>query len=359
MPEYRKMTRFLPPAGDYALEKEFECWHPDPGFAFAEKPGAVSWVGPEIPPLKADAALPFVNLPDQLEKLIKHCWQKASVSPGGSRGPVQIAGARQQAFHAQGLQIGGARAQAGMAQRGQYQPMVSPTNPAAPLPHLQGVANDWKVHEQLERINAYAFRGDTRNPNVIKAASGFTPPSSRTDAYYVENGMYPQFASYMERRFQIKIDKQTFLDAYNKTVTSDEAKRVMMSFSIWRALADAEALHAGRMVANEALKGYISTTRAVSVAKHFAKAGGWVYMVLVQGGFLLPAKGKHVWTQIFGEQEIAMPVPIPWSNVFAFRQVQPQGMNKFAGPLYYRRGFDKQNPDVFKASYDLLSGKAQ
>jgi hypothetical protein len=33
-------------------------------------------------------------------------------------------------------------------------------------------------------------------------------------------------------------------------------------------------------------------------------------MVLVQGGFLLPAKGKHVWTQIFGEQEIAMPVLI-------------------------------------------------
>ena len=144
----------------------------------------------------------------------------------------------------------------------------------------------------------------------------------------------------------------------DKTVTSDEAKRVMMSFSIWRALADSEALHAGRMVASEALKGHISTTRAVSVAKHFAKAGGWVYMVLVQGGFLLPAKGKHVWTQIFGEQEIAMPVLIPWSNVFAFRQVQPQGMNKFAGPLYYRRGFDKQNPDVFKASYDLLSGKA-
>jgi hypothetical protein len=91
----------------------------------------------------------------------------------------------------------------------------------------------------------------------------------------------------------------------DKTVTSDEAKRVMMSFSIWRALADSEALHAGRMVASEALKGHISTTRAVSVAKHFAKAGGWVYMVLVQGGFLLPAKGKHVWTQIFGEQEIA------------------------------------------------------
>jgi hypothetical protein len=33
-------------------------------------------------------------------------------------------------------------------------------------------------------------------------------------------------------------------------------------------------------------------------------------------------------------------------------------MNKFAGSLYYRRGFDEQNPDVFKASYDLLSGKA-
>jgi len=70
--------------------------------------------------------------------------------------------------------------------------MVSPTKHAAMLPNLQGVANDWKVHEQLERINAYAFRGDTRNPNVIKAASGFTPPSSRTDAYLLPAGLYKQ-----------------------------------------------------------------------------------------------------------------------------------------------------------------------
>src|SRR5581483_6990324 len=99
---------------------------------------------------------------------------------------------------------------------------------------------------------------------------------------------------------------------------------------------------------------------ATTVAKGFAADSGWVYVTLVQGGFLVPDKGKHVWTSVFGEQEIALPAPIPWSNVFGFRKVArlPGGV-KFVGPVYLRRRLQAKNAKIHTECYELLSGKVQ
>ena len=134
----------------------------------------------------------------------------------------------------------------------------------------------------------------------------------------------------------------------------------MINFCMWRALADREAMHVGRMLASEALKGYVSTTRAANVAKGFANRGykgGWVYLTLVKGGFVIPEKKKHLWTSIYGEQEIALPGPLAWSDVYGFRQVGTDG--KFVGPIYFRMDFFSKHKDSCKQAHDIFSGMKQ
>ena len=240
---------------------------------------------------------------------------------------------------------------------------VSPFTPPGDVApqHLKGVApEDWTITNQLQRVNAYTFRGDRRPPEAIHAAGGFYPPITRTDQDYVEKTIYGAFNGYMRRRYGIEVSLGEFYAAYRNQVTTEQQKVVMHGFFAWKSLIDNEAYHVGRMLASETLKGFISTTRAVTVAKGFAADTGWVYVTLVQGGFLVPDKGKHVWTSTFGEQEIALPAPIPWANVFGFRKVaRLEPGVKFAGPLYLRRRLQAKNPKAYQECYELLSGRVQ
>jgi len=357
---YDKMNRFLPPAGDWSLAGEFECWHPDPGFAFVEKPGLKDGGAGELEYIQAEYGIGQADIPKQLIEMASHCWQKGQAPTGAARGGLQIGGARGNALSGMG-----AAAQQKLADAGKYQKHVSPTvdlraNINSKFAHLQGIATDWTEHVKLKRVCAYTFRGDTRAPLAIKTAGGFSPPASRTDQYYFDNVLYPQFASYMKRRFNKDVDQNTFKDAFNISSGNDASKkRLLLDYSIWRAIVDQEALHMGRMLAEEAIKGYISTTRCVTVAKAFAKENGWVYLTLVRGGFNVPAKGATEWTKIFGEQELAFPGKVDWKDIFAFRQIGPKSSRKFVGPIYFRNGFESKNCTAFRQAHDLLSGKVQ
>ena len=240
------------------------------------------------------------------------------------------------------------------------------------MQYLQGVAKDWHLAKDLERINAYTFRGDSREPHQIMKMGGFTPNSSRNDDAYLKNTIYPLFIGYMRRRFGIPVtdlvDQETFMDAVKSVIPSPIHRAWWTEYVIWRALEDSEKLHVGRMVAYEGLKGYTSTTRAVSVAKAFSVGNaspgvkvGWVYVTLIEGGIVVPDSGKHVWTQLFGEQEIAFPGTVPWSKIYGFRQVTREIGNKFTPdqPLFLRKGFREQDAEAFKVCYELLSGKPQ
>lgn len=261
-----------------------------------------------------------------------------------------------------------------------YRPVGSPVSMQAPmdaanaeakalgtappdLSYLNGVANDWTLMAKLERISAHTFRGDTRNPDQIKAAGGFFPPSTRTDDYYLKKKVYEFFKKYMLARWQMDISARISADEFVAMVKaatkSGDNEDLWYQYAIWRALTQSEELHLGRMLAEETLKGYVSTSRAVAVAKGFSGSAGWVYVVRVGGGIVVPEKGDgHPWTQIFGEQEIAYPGPLTWDAVMGFRKTANK---KFAAgePLYLRKSFQGEDRKAFEACYDLLSGKPQ
>jgi hypothetical protein len=365
MPEHRKMANFVPINADRSLSAEFDCWHPVPEFAYQEQDGASLWKGATLTAIPAEAGVEPVDLPKQLEYMVKHCWQKASApSDGAARGRVQIAGGPQNRLDVmfKSRNIADIFKQAEIKETAvkSYKPAVQPLKeiPGMCKPeqaYLHGIANDWKLVEQLKRISAYTFRGDRRLVLSVKADGGFNPPISRTDAWYVDNVIFPHFASYMKRRFDKEITKALFDQAYNLQPAGPEERKVLRNFVVWRMLVETESYHVGRMLACEALKGYTSTTRAVTIAKHFGN-GGYVYLTLVRGGYLVPDRNKHEWTTIFGEQEVAFPGSVPWADVFAFRHVK----NKmFAGPIYIRKGFDARNLQAFRQCYDLMSGKVQ
>jgi hypothetical protein len=234
--------------------------------------------------------------------------------------------------------------------------------------YLKGVVKDWHLAKDLERINAYTFRGDSREPHLVMKAGGFNPPSSRTDDRYLENNIYPCFMGYMSRRFGMPpdalMDKRNFMNMVKGAILSEYDRNWWVEYTMWRSLEDQEKFHPGRMVAEELLKGYISTTRDVCVAKGFAlrsgQDNGWVYVVLVEGGIVVPDTGKHVWTMLYGEQEIAYPGSLPWARIYGMRQVE-KATSKFvpSQPLLLRKGFQEKDPEAFRECYAVLSGKPQ
>jgi len=361
-------TTALPPRTE-----DFMAMAPDPQFEGQEEWGSGDWPAsrPSIKAIKAETVLPFVDLPAKLQQLMHHCWKAAQAS-GGPRGAFQIGASAARANHipvtVRALQASRVpeniiEARNVQERNAPYMKQVIPIKPNDavkdhPAPHLTAVIpNDWGITNQLERVNAYTFRGDTRSPQAIQACDGFQPPVTRTDQFYVEDTIYPEFARYMRKRYGMEVTKAQFYAAYRQTVTNRDERLVMNGFFAWKSMVDNEAYHVGRMLANETLKGFVSTTKAIPVAKGFAKPGGWVYVTLVQGGFLIPDKGKHVWTATFGEQEIALPASIPWSHIFGYRQVGEGKM--FTGPIYLRRSLYARNPKAYGKCYELLSGKSQ
>ncbi len=332
---------------------EFQTWEPSTSYLKEEQAGLQDWKGPNLEAIPTKTITPATPpLKSIFGDLFDRLWVKASTPTGP-----------QQQFLAQTRQQ-----RPCMPAPAPYRPMVSPMNPPGVLPnqadkikHLTSMANDWELHQQLERFTGYAFRGDGRDPGTIKAAGGFKTSSTRTDDHFIKNNVYGHFCGYMQRRFQkdlkATMSADQFLQIVNQSTKTPEAREVFNLYTTWRMLAKSEELHLGRMLADETLKAYISTTRAVPVAKGFAKSGGWVYCVAVLGGFIVPEKFKHEWTKIFGEQEIAKHGGFGWQNIAAARKVGPD--KKFIGDLYMRHDFETIDPKAFEAIFKLMSGKKQ
>ncbi|MBS1832321.1 MAG: hypothetical protein JST65_06400 [Acidobacteria bacterium] len=303
----------------------------------------------------------FVDIPPKLVKLIEQCWKTASVTNPRERGPVQVGTARVQPKSWKPEDI---LAKKKMEESNAYAKVVAPTfrKPMGLMADEKvtpvGIANDWRLMKPLERLSAFTFRGDSRGPNEIASADGFFPPVTRTDEAYVDSVIFPQFESYMERRFQTKITRAEFNTAFRQYSNSDRAGApVVKAYFIWRALVEHEAFHIPRMVVNEALKGYISTSRAMSVAYEFSlRKNGWVYLTRVRGGFLIPTAIEADWVGNYEREcELAYPGHLPWVEIFAFRKTRPpgggpkkRGDSKFHGPLYVRNGFRETYPEAYQ-----------
>lgn len=317
----------------------------------------MQWSGDELGCVLSRSASALPALPPALEKLIAHAWTCAQVSPAAKRssGGIKLADSRAKALLNRVARLD-------MPPK-ESEPLTkafeTDTIKANLAPHLKTkFALDWTQHNSIPRVRAFTFRGDTRDPAAIKKAGGFSPPNGRTDVHYLENTIFKHFANYLERKIGLEISLDQFRKVLNETL-SDDLKRQFFHYGIWRALAEQEAMHLGRMVANEDLKGYTSTTRAVTVAKGYARSGGWVYLLSVDGGYVLPKMNAHDWTKIFSEQEVAMPGPVPWEKVQGFRQITDDNPLMFTGPIYLRDTFDKVEPDAASETFMLLSGRAQ
>ena len=285
--------------------------------------------------IKSSLPMPHIGLQDIYSQMAKRQWQQPFV-----RRDVGLP-----AHKAIGMRAIGSRR---VAEGVKPQEVLRPAMPG-------GAATDWDMIPELERVNAYAFRGDKRQPRVIKEHGGFQPPSTRTDAGYMTL-VAKKFVEHMKKRFQQDV-KQSEVEEYIRG--KGQAGKVLVEYEIWRAILKSEELHIGRMTQSEFLKGYTSTSRDVAKAYGFMINGSdggkdeglkAVYALHTEGGFLMPSKGKNVHATI-DEAEIAHPGPLPWSKVKAFRIYQTRDMvnmhvRTFAGSevIFVRKGFREADP---------------
>jgi hypothetical protein len=375
--DYKKLSTG---AGRYA--GEFDAWQPIRSYAAREGEADKG----RIAPILAKVSLPQ-NLPMQafFEEIAKRVWKEGKVNKAApqhaflaaTRLPQRPVGPPPRPGQAVQVPLGQDPLSRPAWAEGPRPAFVNPSGatdskgkvePAEA--HLKGVARDWQLAKDLQRISAYTFRGDDREPHLVMKQGGFNPPSTRTDDNYLRNTVYDLFVGYMARRLNAPPDfvsKDAFVMAVKGAIPSPEDRKWWTEYVIWRAMEDQEKFHPGRMVAYEALKGYISTSRSVNVAKGFAlrregAVSGWVYMVLVEGGIVIPGAG-HTWCKFEGEQEIAYPGSLKWEKIYGLRQVgyDSHGEIRFMSnqPLLLRKGFQQQDPEGFKGCYAVLSGKPQ
>jgi hypothetical protein len=109
--------------------------------------------------------------------------------------------------------------------------------------------------------------------------------------------------------------------------------------------------------------GFVSTTRSIHIARHFAidtgsmglpADEGYVYAIYVKNGFDLSdssamEKSAMVWQD---EQEITVPGVLPWVDFVAYRKLKRHPIKgappEFVGPIYVRSNFEHLEPEAFK-----------
>lgn len=331
------------------LLTDFEIFQRDAQFQTGYRPYEMSeWQ--TVVPTKAPPVP--IGLPDVFDRVLKSCWKLSEPKAGAQRGR-QIVGTR-------GL------APSAATRAETYHPQVRPTATVATslFPNKDAIASDWNVVHGMKRTNAVTFRGDTRKPlEVIFNSKGFHPPISRTDKYYLEKNVFDAFADYLKRRYQRQITQQEFLAAVRDHARSAADQKLLIEYSVWRQITVREAAHVGRMVENECLKSFISTSPSIEVARtfgtKFGAVAGWIYVTIVHGGFVVPLeKSRNIAdkTALWGstELEIAQWGAIPPERIVGFMQIPRQARPD--NPIFMRRSFRKEEPKAFEAIYNTMSG---
>jgi hypothetical protein len=320
----------------------FESFEPNPQYSWTQRQRTEPEDWPIIEPKHGPR---IGNLPKIVEDLVKATWKYAEPTDGAARGNIMM-GTR------------GMAAPAHIA-NGVYHKQVRPVAPVltTTFPTNTPIASDWFVFNAIKRTNSVSFRGDTRPPSqVIGRQNGFNPPNSRTDRYYLENNIFEAFNSYSLRRFGNAIAKTDFLRAVDSVIPSADDQRLLVDYLMWRKITEREAVHLGRMVENECLKGYISTARIIDTSIRFGtafnKRPGWLYITIVHGGFIVPFGATNFWGS--EEGEIAQWGPIPGERIVGF--VHLDGW-KPDSPIYIRRSFRKKEPKAFEEIFNIISGK--
>ena len=314
----------------------FEAYEPSPFYAKNNLPGLTT----PYPQIKPKTLPPIEPLAPPLRAIVDSLWKRAEPARGAARGPVTMG------LRGQATPVGPASRENSV-----YHPQVNP------LKDGQVFMDDWKHMDTIQRTNAVTFRGDSRPPNwVIGRDMGFHPPFSRTDDFYLYGVVFEKFKDYIKRRYGRDISMADYVSALSGNAPTAEAKRLLINYMMWRKITEGEAFHLGRMVKDECLKGYISTSRALPVAAFFGTryntVEGWLYITLVRGGFIVPPGDAKWGTK---EQEIANWGSIPAADIVGFQKIDRLGVP--LGPIYVRPTFRKTEPKAFRKAFDTLSHK--
>lgn len=328
---------------------DFEAWRPWPTAAVRHSPQNVDYialVGPPHRPIDANAAL---------RNLVERGWRTAS---------------RPTAAPAFGSRMGTHRAGT---------PLRNPAaHPQAPFRRGLGTApaNNWQHMKLFDQVNAVAFRGDRRSPTEIRAAGGFHPPATRTDAAYAR-AIAEGFYLYLKRRDGLNLDHDRDLKEHWMREMAEyvlrpptlEERKFFAEYHFWRQVLQGEEMHLLKMTNESFLKGYVSTTRDASKA-HEGAAGslggslqggltgetGWIYVVKVYGGFLLK-EGVQGYDK--KESEIAHLGSVPWDDVVGFvhRYVPDfaNGGGKYDSTFWFSKYFRVTHYPQFKQALAQLS----
>jgi len=245
----------------------------------------------------------------------------------------------------------------------QYRP-VRPTQGLMAVPMANtSIAADWDLFRDIQRTNAVTFRGDKRTPNeIINVAEGMKPPFTRgNDLDYLKNTIYVEFAEYMRRRHgeQISWDDKTFARAVTKQTAAmtPQDRETLYAYTLWKRMVEKERAHLGRHVDNPAMKEFISTSKSLDKAMVFAVDGntpGWVYVVIVHAGYVVPHHSQNWGTQ---EGEIAQFGQIPADRIVGFAHITPNKPYMPDSPIFLRTSFKRKEPEACDAMFEALSGK--
>jgi hypothetical protein len=349
------------------LLAEFDGYEPDQNYNFARRvtPGKEEWkiVEPESAP-------PITPLPLVIQRMLKATWKYAEPARDNVRGmvPSQVGqGGIAIGARSHGITIGTRGRPVPQGAPTQFAPQQRPTTPIDAAGNLHGIqttfpsdsaiASDWKLFETIPRTHAVTFRGDSRSPDaVITKAGGFYPPNSRTDKSYIEKNIFNAFKDYLKRRWNRDLTKEEFLRSVVAAGVMEGDKKLLVDYLMWRKITDKEAVHLGRMVETECLKGYISTARGIDTALFFATGyyanPGWLYLTVVHSGFVVPLGDKNYWGT--EEGEVAQWGPIPAQRIVGFLHVQSNGIPD--GPIFIRRSFRQAQRKAFERMFKVMSG---
>jgi hypothetical protein len=130
---------------------------------------------------------------------------------------------------------------------------------------------------------------------------------------------------------------------------------MLVDYMMWRRITEKEAVHLGRMVENECLKGYISTARSIDTSicfgTNYTKRPGWLYLTVIHGGFVVPWGHQNDWGS--EEAEIAQWGAVPAEQIVGFMHLDQY---KPDGPIFIRRSFRKSEPQAFEYMFNVMSG---
>ena len=302
--------------------------------------------------IKSHLPMAHIGLQDFFTQMSKRQWQTATPFVSRTNSPMHVA---------KGMLAIGARRDLSA------NPMMKDVS--KPL-YKGGHAKDWDLIPGLERVNAYAFRGDRRSPRTLQLSGGFKPPSMRSDEGYFGT-IARHFSFYMKERFGLDIKEE---DVIQYIKGKGPAGRVFTEYQIWRSILKGEELNIGKMVQEEFMKGFVSTTRNVKVAHRYVTKQsddnrsdfqGAVYVLHSEGGFLLPPKSLHAHGTKDDEAEIAHPGSIPWAKVMAFRPYTTVDWTTMDARsfvrnnyLFIRKGFAKADPKAYEKVFWSLGSLA-